>query len=175
MEAVIVRLLTPEDASAMWHLRKEALELCPGAFGESVEEHIRQPITVSEQRLRDGPPDNFVAGAFQNGELIGMIGFLRSHGVKSRHKGRIWGVYVGSRARGSGVGTKLLELVLQTAHGLDGVRAVVLTVAENNYPAVALYRRAGFQEFGREPAALQVNGEFLTELFMRLEFAPSGG
>ena len=110
-----------------------------------------------------------MVGAFSGASLIGMAGFLRSTGLKVRHKGRVWGVYLNASGRGQGIGRKMLDALLETARGLDGVTTVILTVAEENGPAVALYRNAGFQEYGREPGALRVEDVMVSELLMRCE------
>jgi ribosomal-protein-alanine N-acetyltransferase len=52
------------------------------------------------------------------------------------------------RARGRGFARPLLSHHLQTL-AYAGVRIVHLEVEEENWPALALYRRAGFREVGR--------------------------
>jgi len=60
----------------------------------------------------------------------------------------ILSVAVAAARRGKGIGRELLNLHLRQLAGL-GVRAVFLEVAEDNWPARALYRRAGFRDVGR--------------------------
>ena len=48
------------------------------------------------------PGENFTLGAFEGDKLIGMATFIRETGLKERHKGRIYGVYVTSSQRGKG-------------------------------------------------------------------------
>ena len=53
-----------------------------------------------------------MVGAFYDSRLIGMAGFYREKGLKSRHKGRVWGVYVTPEARGGGIGRKMMQALL---------------------------------------------------------------
>lgn len=65
--------------------------------------------------------------------------------------GRLYSVAVDPAMRGAGLGAALLEDALQQAHEAccDRLR---LEVREDNFPAITLYRRAGFTEIGRIPA-----------------------
>jgi hypothetical protein len=55
-------------------------------------------------RLDSDPANNFVLGAFVDGALVGTADFCRSKNLKEQHQGHIWGVYVTSAMRGTGVG-----------------------------------------------------------------------
>jgi ribosomal protein S18 acetylase RimI-like enzyme len=167
--AITVRLLQETDAPALWNLRTEALTAEPRSFGEAVEEHLRFSVDSVATRLREGPPNNFVVGAFADGALAGMAGFGRHTGVKRLHKGFVWGMYVNQSLRGQGIGRALLEKLLQTACALDDLHAVTLSVRAENLPALALYRAVGFQDFGTELGALRVGEELIAETFMRYE------
>lgn len=54
-------------------------------------------------------------------------------------------------ARGKGHGEQLLRFA-ETRAASAGVDIVFLEVAEDNFPAIALYRRTGYEPMGRRPA-----------------------
>jgi [ribosomal protein S18]-alanine N-acetyltransferase len=94
-----------------------------------------------EQLLSDR---NVVAHrASSAGSLIGLI-LSRI----AADEAEILSIAVAMSGRGRGLARRLLELNLRRLAGL-GARAVFLEVDENNAPARALYRRAGFREVGR--------------------------
>lgn len=153
----------------MWHLRLEALEREPRSFAESPEEHRQTQVSTVAHRLRSGVPNNFVVGAFEQGSLVGTAGFLRGDRIKTRHQGRIWGVYVIGVARNQGIGRKMFDVLLKTARGLDGLTTIALTVAEDNRSAVELYRSLGFVVYGNDPCGLRMEDGCVAELLMRYE------
>lgn len=164
-----IRFLTPDDAVEWSSLRSEALQLSPTAFSSSVEEHQALPMDEVRRRLRN-ERDAFVAGAFERGNLVGMAGFLRETGPKTRHKGRVWGVYVTASKRGQGLGRSIMITLLARVAEIPGLEQVLLSVTSRQSAALSLYRSLRFEEFGREPRALQINGESIDEysLILRL-------
>jgi GNAT superfamily N-acetyltransferase len=120
-------------------------------------------------RLAPRDSETFVLGALVDGELVGMAGFFRSPEEKTRHKARIWGVYVKAAHRGKGVGRALMEEILRRAHQQSDLEQVTLAVASGQAAARNLYLQLGFQIYGREPQALKVGEVYADEELMTLQ------
>ena len=170
---VNIRKLGEGDAEVLWRLRFEALETDPVAFRESPEEHQRTTVAELASRLGSGGDGNFVVGAFDGGELVGMAGFYRDGHLKRRHIGHVWGVFVAPSARGKGVGRALLTELTETAKAMEGLRCLRLMVSVTQEEARHLYERVGFRVFATEPTSLKIGERFVGEYHMTLEFLDS--
>ena len=163
-----IRFLNTEDAGEWLRLRLEALKHDPEAFSASLEEYESLSVEEVKRRLWSSA-DAFVVGATENGRLIGMAGFYREEGSKSRHKGRVWGVYVSPAARGKGIGRGMMRKLLERGGKVNGVEQILISVTSTQTAAIKLYRSLGFEPFGREPRALKVGGEFIDEEYMAMK------
>jgi ribosomal protein S18 acetylase RimI-like enzyme len=166
---VEIRPLTHDDVSEYRALRLRALQEHPEAFGSSYEEGLARPEGWYMARIQDAAhPADRLFGAFDNGVLIGTLGFSRLERSKDRHKGELWGMHVAQEATGRGVGRALLEAAIAYSRQQAGLIQVGLAVVSENARAVGLYQSLGFESYGREPRALCVAGRYLDEDLMLL-------
>ena len=161
-----IRLLTQADAAFYRDVRLEALQQNPEAFGSTFERESEKPLSWFGERLAQFE----IFGAFVVGELLGTAGVLTQEGSKRAHKATLWGMYVRTTARNSGVGKGLVEAVVN--HATGRVELLQLTVVSENRSAQRLYAGLGFVEYGREIRALKHNGRYYDEILMVKFLAP---
>jgi RimJ/RimL family protein N-acetyltransferase len=162
---MLIRLLAPEDAESYVALRREMLEDSPWAFaaGPGDDQALNAAIVV--QRISE--PGQAIVGAWEpEGALIGAAGVYRPSHTKMAHRAHLWGVYVTPRARGRGIGARILARALEVARSWPGVTSVGLSVSTRSVGARRLYERLGFRAWGAEPGALVVDGVAYDEVHM---------
>ncbi len=126
MTSVEIRVLGTDDTAAWIRVRLESLERDPQAFGASVEAHRKLSDDEVKSRLAADMSNKFVIGAFADGILVGTVGFVREPGLKERHKGRVWGVYLRADYRGQGIGHRMMASLLEYARKIDGLEQIAL-------------------------------------------------
>lgn len=159
-----IQPLTPDDAEQYRALMLEAYARHPQAFTSSVREREKLPLAWWGARL-DGELD-LILGAFVQGRLAGIVGLAFELREKARHKATLFGLYVTAEQRGSGLGRQLVQQLLAEAARYEGLRLLQLTVTAGNDPALSLYRRCGFVQFGLEPQAVRVGEDYFDKIHM---------
>ena len=111
-------------------------------------------ITAEEERQylqkKTDSPDGVEILAEVDGTVAGLAG-IEAIGDKYKVRHRAdFGISVDKNYWGLGIGTALMEACIQCAKEA-GYEQLELNVVAENDRAVAMYRRAGFEEFGRNP------------------------
>ena len=115
--------------------------------------------------------DSFTLGAYVNGELAGVVSFMRDGADREKllHKGTLFRMYVAAPFSGKGLGRKLIQELLLRVSKLKDIERINLTAISTNKRAKGLYESLGFKTFSVEPEAVKWKGKYLTEEQMALK------
>ncbi|MGP5977358.1 GNAT family N-acetyltransferase, partial [Pseudomonas aeruginosa] len=99
-----------------------------------------QSVEQRRKRLHDSAGDDrlLILVALHQGDVIGSASLEQHPRIRRSHSGSI----------GMGVGSRLLGELLDIADNWMNLRRVELTVYTDNAPALALYRKFGFETEG---------------------------
>ncbi len=154
------------DVAQLREIRLEGIARHPEAFSRDPESEAK--LTDDEWRARVEKGWWFVCEV--DGAWAGICGMSRDPSPKTRHTGSFGAMYVREAYRGKGVSDALIEAMVTEAKKL--VELVILTVNAENPRAIALYKRHGFREYGRQPRALKIDGRYYDEIEMVLDLKP---
>lgn len=169
MSGGIVRPLQRADLAEYRTLRLAALRNHPEAFGVTYEEEAAVEVSAQIPRMLPEPPGLGV-GAEVDGQLVGIAGMLVPARLKTRHKGRVYGVYVDPGHRRSGLARLMMDALLTHARTAN-LLAVQLSVTVGNESARRFYMDLGFRPFGIERRALCIDGRFFDLEEMEIDLA----
>jgi putative acetyltransferase len=102
--------------------------------------------------------------AVLNGEIIGQAGIERQRGRRAH--AAIVGLGVHDDHQGRGIGTALLRELVDAADNWYGIKRLELTVFADNFPAIHLYEKFGFEHEGVQRAFAFRSGAFADILNM---------
>jgi putative acetyltransferase len=136
-EDIVIRATRPDDCVGV-----AALANLPGYRWGT----LRLPHQTPEETRKW--IENRAAGhiglvAVLNGTIVGNIGLERFHGRRIHAAGIGMGVH--DDFCGRGIGLRLLREILSVADDWLNLRRIELTVYVDNAPAIALYKRNGFE------------------------------
>ena len=143
-----IRPAGPEDAAEITALRR-----MPGVFEQAAS--LRQPGQGRHVLLAVSPDHT----------VLGLVMLTVESNPRRRHAGGL-GIMVRTDCQGQGIGTALLEAVLDLADNWLMLRRVELEVYADNGGAIRLYERLGFETEGCKREAAVKAGAYVDTLVM---------
>ena len=157
LEGIRVRAYEPEDICAITNLFNQ----------RSVAAGMLQiPFTTTTERRERDVPSKWIRilVAEIDGEVIGE-GALTRYRLRRGHVGSI-GMAVDESCQGRGVGTALMQALMDLADNWYNLRRVELQVYTDNAPAIHLYEKFGFTIEGTHRAYAFREGSYVDAFTM---------
>ena len=89
--------------------------------------------------------------------------------ISGCHRNRGWSdaysVFIEPEFQKKGVASILLSAIIEYSE--KHVEQILLTVADDNKPAIHLYKKFGFETYGIEIQAMKDNGRYIDEILMK--------
>jgi RimJ/RimL family protein N-acetyltransferase len=104
--------------------------------------------------------------AFIDGELVGSLDFCNSHRIRLAHTGE-FGMSVANKYRNQGIGTLLVNCLLDWASNNPSLEKITLSVHQNNEPALAIYKKLQFKIEGTKTREIKyADGSYVDMILM---------
>jgi RimJ/RimL family protein N-acetyltransferase len=164
-----VRTASPDDAA-------QFMAFCQ-AVGDEARYILTQSdeFTYSEEEQRKwiqahlDQPGQLVLLAETSDCLIGSLSFENGPRRRNAHQGTL-GMSVREDWRRMGVGTALLQCLLEWADASALIEKVGLAVFADNLPAINLYKKVGFIEEGRQPRQIKMGPDGYQDLVLMYRY-----
>lgn len=105
--------------------------------------------------------------AYENGAPVGMAILYIQPYQKFAHQ-CLFAIIVDEKHRNKGIGKALMQHMIDAAKNQFKIEILHLEVYAGN-PAIRLYERMGFKEFGRQPKFIKQDGEYIDKIMMQKE------
>ncbi|EGU51371.1 histone acetyltransferase HPA2 [Vibrio orientalis CIP 102891 = ATCC 33934] len=156
---IIVRPTLVSDAAALCEIYSQ-----PKAQRETLQ--LPKPsVAMWTQRLENMPQGVYSFVAEVDGKVVGNIGFEHSQRPRTAHCGS-FGIGVHDDFHGLGIGSKLIETVLDLADNWLQIKRVQIEVNSDNEGAIACYKKFGFEIEGESKFGSFRDGEFINTYYM---------
>jgi RimJ/RimL family protein N-acetyltransferase len=164
---LVIRTGIPADAADVLEYvetvsgESDFLSFGPGEFGftEDQEKQFLRDCHDAENRL-------FVVGCI-DGDVVALLTFSGGPRPQNRHTGE-FGMSVRKSHWGLGVGSVMLDSLIDWARSHGIVKKINLRVRTDNARAIALYERKGFAREGTITKEVQQHGRYFDHHWMGL-------
>ena len=151
-QKIIVRQAESEDAQALLDYTNKIF--VEDKFFVTTLDDIRDKLNVGKSRERilkhQGKAGTILFVANLDGEIVGQIEVTNGHRKRIQHVGTV-ALTVLKEYRSLGVGTAMMNYIIDWANADELIEKLGLGVFANNHRAIGLYEKMGFSKEGRRP------------------------
>lgn len=151
---ITIRKAEPADAEAIWKCYT-----APLVVRNTLQLPYRSLESVRELLTKSGEGDHILVAVI-DGEVVGTIGLHTPSRPRVNHRGEI-GMMVRDDWQGKGVGAAMMRAIMDLADRWLNLARIELTVFTDKEPAIALYRKFGFEIEGTLRKYAFRDGEFV--------------
>lgn len=130
------------------------------------------PVGIEDEQQMLADMENSDKGIFlvakKDGKIVGTANFVGFSRKRMAHRGE-FGISVLKSEWGQGIGTQLLERIIDFAKNTAYTEILSLEVRSDNVRAIRLYEKYGFQKIGQFKGFFKINGEYVDFDLMNLE------
>lgn len=156
---IVIRPTLVSDAAALSEIYSQ-----PSAQRETLQ--LPMPsVTMWTQRLENIPTGVYSFVAEVDGKVVGNIGFEQAQRPRISHSAT-FGIGVHDDYHGLGIGSKLIQTVIDLADNWLQVKRIHLEVNVDNEKAIACYKKFGFEIEGEFKAASFREGKYINTYSM---------
>jgi RimJ/RimL family protein N-acetyltransferase len=163
---VTVRSATKQDAASI-------LDLSSSVIGEEVYQltsssEFKMTIDAEEKWIDSHlqKPNHIILIAEMNSKIVGLLDFSNGHRQRIAHTGE-FGMSVDKTLRDQGIGSLLLQVLIEWTTQNTTIEKIGLNVHSNNERAIALYKKMGFEVEGIRKRDLKYgDGQYVDTVVM---------
>lgn len=141
---IVIRSAVKQDAEPI-------LDLSKGVIGEEIYQltsgpEFKMTVEAEEKWIEShlANPNHIILVAEMNSRIVGLLDFSNGHRQRIAHTGE-FGMSVEKNVRDQGIGSLLLQGLLEWATQNKTIEKIGLSVHSNNERAIALYKKMGFE------------------------------
>ena len=163
---MIIRRAERGDVPAMREIFNEVLLNSNSIYREE-EVDLAERYAWFDEKMEHGYP---LFGAYEGDKLIGYAGYGSWRAAQGYRKTVELTIYVDNKYRGTGVGSLLMQTIINQAKS-DGYHVMLGAIDAENKSSIEFHKRFGFIETARMPEVALKHGQWLNLVFMQLNLA----